>query len=380
MDEWQEDEPVLLLRKVLCAWLGQSAWSPNQILRWLEGYDLPPVGHEDEPHLWLLRGLPLAEDRSRAETILAARIAGVLDKQPDVQRPGTRPDQILYNLLMLCAGLSCPDQLAEPLYAMFKRKQLKGEWVGIDHRSSLRAALTENQVDNRLQPVWEGMLEGRADDFLGSNAYDGFEGIVLMPRSSNDRGLPALDAIGKALVGMVETLERHENRRSEVRRLLTQVTETYPGHPNWDLTLLSLADGFRWPRWAVECLPRLCFELDPETGSEQTVCALWEPVVNIVDQAYKLRIKKSFCAGQVLLAVPPKDAFPLINQVALPLEQNRRENPYYTDRSSDAVVAHTLEEIHSQMKREQRPREADIVKTVHARVLEKIGIKAGSQT
>jgi hypothetical protein len=221
MDEGKKHGPEQWMRDMLSAWLAREDWKPEQLLDWLQGYGLPPVGHDDDPFLWVLRGLPEADERHPAETALANRVAKVLDEvKPDVTQPGDRPDELLYNLFMLCAGLSCPDQLADPLYEVFKRRKLKGEWLGVDVRDALGAALTSNQLDSRLQPVWETMLEGEEHDFLPGDEYDGFEGIRLMPGSADKRGEPALDAIGKALKAMARHLEKAHDRRPQFRALI----------------------------------------------------------------------------------------------------------------------------------------------------------------
>ncbi len=42
-------------------------------------------------------------------------------QQPDINRPGDRPDQVLYNLLWLCARPGDRDRLGPPLKRMYER-------------------------------------------------------------------------------------------------------------------------------------------------------------------------------------------------------------------------------------------------------------------
>ena len=77
----------------------------------------------------------------------------LLKEKPDLKRPGKRPDQVLYNLLMMSASLSCPDELADPLFEMLQRGKLQGKWRGVELRTALKAALMSNQKDSRLLPI-----------------------------------------------------------------------------------------------------------------------------------------------------------------------------------------------------------------------------------
>src|SRR6185503_11521173 len=156
-----EGDPISWMRELVARWLGDDQAGPGLLVRWLQGYGLPPVGHDEEPYLWLLRGIPPGADRDNVEEAFANRVAKLLDEKPDETRLGERPDQLLYNLYHLCAGLQRPDELGERLYAVFTRGKLKGEWRGVDLRYALLGALISNQVDARLLPVWEAMLEGR---------------------------------------------------------------------------------------------------------------------------------------------------------------------------------------------------------------------------
>ncbi|MCI0488513.1 MAG: hypothetical protein L0229_18145 [Blastocatellia bacterium] len=255
MYEIMEDKITLRMRKMLGEWLAREDWQPRQLIDWLQGYDLPPVGHGEEPYLWLLRGLPPADERYEAEIKLASRVARILEDKPDEKRPGTRPDEVLYNLFMLCAGLNCADQLARPLYGVFKRGVLKGEWLGVDLRYALQTALILNQVDDRLYPVWKTMLETGRHDFLPGDENDGLEGVRFMPPSSEKRGEPAIEAIGMALKAMAIHLDQDEEHRTEFRSLINKIVETYPGRPTWDIDLLYQAGKNQWLDWAMQSIP-----------------------------------------------------------------------------------------------------------------------------
>ncbi len=132
------------------AWLDGPADSAR-LIEWLQGHGLPPVGYADEPYVWLLRGIEAigrekcttAPNRTYDEAF-CEQVARLLIDRPDVVRPGVRPQQVLYNLFLLCAGLRCPDCLADPLLTICDSAKLRGSWVAAD----LRIATL------RLQRLW----------------------------------------------------------------------------------------------------------------------------------------------------------------------------------------------------------------------------------
>jgi hypothetical protein len=337
MDELTNGGPVGWMRSMLAEWLQQTHWEPQQMIDWLQGYKLPPVGHDDEPFLWLLRGLPVADELCSAKRELATRAAKVLADKPDETRPGTRPDEVLYNLFMLCAGLSCPDQLADPLYEVFQRRFLKGKWLGVDVRDALQSALISNQLDNRLQPVWEIMAEKGEHDFLPGDYYDGFDGIILMPEAADKRGEPALDAIGKALKAMSKHLEQEHDRRPRFRLLLERVLNTYPGRPTWNIDLVMRAHKKRWNAWAVECLPSLYISCGSvPQGRESAV--VWCQILDCVPVGYDYEITEELCNGLVKQVNVTGATVKLIESIAPTFERNRVNNPFPSDRSTWGIV------------------------------------------
>jgi len=344
MADEMEDKLVLRMRRMLGEWLAREDWEPRQLIDWLQGYDLPPVGHDEEPYLWLLRGLPIANERHQAETRLACRVAKVLEGKPDKSSPGTRPDEVLYNLFMLAAGLGCPHQLTNPLYEIFERGVLKGKWLGVDLRQALQAALILNQLDNRLQPVWESMVERGEHDFLPGNEYDGLEGLRLMPESEATLGEPALDAIGKALRNMASHLNQEPDRRQQFRSLIAKVLETYPGRPSWNIDLVQQADKYQWPVWAVECLPSLYIPLKDQL-CESDRAMVWHYILACVPESHKYEVITELCEGYVLDVKMSEEVSNFVQFIAPVFEQARLNNPYSSDRSVIAVVAGAMSQV-----------------------------------
>jgi hypothetical protein len=342
--EFDSDDPRGNLQRLLLPWLSHPSTEPLE--DWLQGYGLPPVGHDEEPYIWLLRGLPRGKGRHDAEQELSSQLARVLQREPDRHRPGRRPEQMLYNLLMLCAGLSTSTELAEPLDAMFQREVLAGHWQGHDVRDALLLALIHNQPDARWGPVWSQLLAG-GHPFLPGGPYDGFRGILRMPPPGGQPGEPALEAIGQALRQMGDYLsERHySDRRPRFRELLSWVEQTYPSTRR-PRDLLELADRQHWPEWMVTCLPTLCIDLGPAPEGRRhfllwTMIARflphpgrqsWPKIARILRRpATQPKLEQELCGGVVEQIQIPGPWVKEVKEIAGAMEKARMVAPYPSD-------------------------------------------------
>lgn len=347
MSEQDNDGPVEWMEKLVGDWLPREDWRP-ELLAWLEGARLPPVGHDDEPYLWVLRGLPEGDRRAAAERTLGERVAALLREQPDVRRSGRWPEQALYNLLMLAAGLAFPEILAEPLHAMFERRAVEGAWLGLGLRHSLREALAANQLDARLLSEWQGMLEGRSGSFLPGYPRDGYAGVLKMPESPEKLGSPSVNALGGALARMAAHLKDKQDRREQFRGLVSLIYHRYylvpdryqwaglQGHP-FDRDLLLQADQHRWPKWAVDCLPSHCIVLQDD-----------EPVRMLVSCVYlaalpdRYQIKGKLCGGQVLdVTMLPNTARGVVSMATV-ADPERRRVPWPSDRAVAGLLSDVM--------------------------------------
>ena len=330
------DQLIRRMSAALGAWLRQENWQPQQLIDWLEGHKLPRVGYDDEPYVWILRGLPLGDDRYWADTRLARRVAVVLKGEPDVKKPGKRPEQVLFNLLMLCAGLNCPDELNKPLKEVLKRRILKGEWLKVDLRYALQVALTWNQLDRTLEPVWMTMISRKRHPFLPGDESDGLDGILRMPPSYERRGEPCFDSIGKALKAMATHLETDHDRRVEYRALIRKIESSNPGSVNWDLNLLLQSHKVQLPAWAVECLSSLYVCI--EESDKNRLALVWRYILDCIPETSDYTVLRKLCHGQVLEAKLTKQVSDLVDSIAPIFEKNRTGNPFPGDRSTWGVI------------------------------------------
>jgi hypothetical protein len=316
--------------EMLEKWLSRPDWELEEMYDWLQGYYLPPVGHDEYPYVWIYRGLALIDQRGPAELELALRLSKVLRQKPDVSRPGTRPEEMLFNLLMLCASVSNSSQLGEPLFDIYERRALKGEWLGTDLRVALTAALCLNQIDKRLQPIWQAMIEGRYDDFLIGTPKHGLDGIAFMQPSEQVQDAPALPEIGYALKAISHNLQGEPDRRLDFGTYINEIVNTYPGRPNWDQELICLADQNHWPDWAVVSLPSLCIPCKQVSQKRVTVL-IWEIYLPIVKElGFDANIEDTFCDNKILMLGFPNEAISFIHPFASVLEQRRLSTPLPT--------------------------------------------------
>jgi len=343
---WEEMRP----------WLVGPADDNTQLIRWLQGYDLPPVGDGDEPYLWLLRSLPADGDRGAAERALAGHLARLLDTQPDVNLPGRWPRRLLYNALTMAAALGIPAILSESLIAMFERRVLAGEWQGVQLSGALRSALIYNQRDQRLKTDWQRMLDHGCHEYLLGDAYSGLEGILNMPGANP--GTVDGDALGSGLKRIAERLKRVDPtpRRGQMvtafRRLLDHVDQTVP-HAFSDLDLVKLADQHEWPDWTIEALPRLCFRLVLGNGKLSFGC--WRPLATIFDATGKSTHESSFCReGVQIIAIPRETVDRLsleawVNGITQEVQNKLYRNTLVTAKSSMNLVRMEIDDYRTRI-------------------------------
>jgi len=360
------------MRRQVDGWLRRDDPGHIQLIDWLQGCDLPDPN--EEGCVWLLRGIRPGRPYYETAVKVAGRLADLLREQPDVRTRGERPNQVLYNLLSLCAALDYPDQLAEPLHQMLARRALKGKYRGWSLRPVLLAALIRNQIDTRSQSVWKKMLEGKRHNFLGGTRFDGFDGILRTPAAS--RGEPDVDEIGSALAVMARYLEPDRDRRNKFDDLLDQVMTTYP-RSDWDRLLLETAHKQKWPQWAARRLPKFFIRVGPSRNHTANEVYAPEPVAQVTHEIHRIDPGKEYLAGLVRKMSLPHKPYSLVSEISPVFDQNRLNDPSIRDESASAVDDYTLLclELHFYRKAGAR-RLAEVIKEVRVKRLrqKKIGI------
>lgn len=330
----KSDRQVLRVSELLTAWLDSPSRRVEDVQDWLQGYKLPPVGYDYEPSDWMMRGLAVAEEPERLARELALRLADLLESQPDVLRPGSRPDELLYNLFLLCAELQEREALGRLLLEVFERGQLDGTWRGVSLRYALTVALAHNQLDNTLEPIWRDMVDGHPHEFLKGSRYDAFEALSVMPPNRGSTA-PAFDAIGYALKCMAGYLEPKYNRRPEMVSLLCGLDARHRNQPRWNHGLIEQADQHDLPRWTLTCFPSLCFSINQK---EKKALVMWEIYYDILkDYARQSEVQHEMCDGRILVVKVGDDVTPFF-EMAEGLEKARLETPYRTYSAPIGVI------------------------------------------
>lgn len=241
------------MQELMISWLWEDQLDLPRLYDWLHGRGLPPVGHDEEPYQWLLRGIAvLGPAREHLEKRFAERLSILLGEEPDTtMRDGG--DDYLRNLYWTCAGLRRPSFLAEQLWRVYKR--LRRTKLRGDVRDGLQAALVQNQYGETkpLKEVWEPMvMEGRARGLRGDEVV-GYEGILA--RHATVR--PDIDKVFWALGTISHRWD--ESRKAEFRRLIFKV----PDLDRFEVARRLIASARRpedgWSQWAIKLLPGITY-------------------------------------------------------------------------------------------------------------------------
>ena len=272
------NEKFLQLKDKIVNWVQEGKCSIEHLFVWLKDQDFLSERYNEEPYLWIVKILETDKNTFYIAKWLAEQLAVFYKSKPDLNNLSEYRRRVLFNALMLSSKLpqnydsvndvySLKKHLAAPLYEMFQRRQLSGEWKGIKLRKALLSALIFNQIDNRLEQDWLRLIEEKKHDFLQGNEYDGFEGII---RTSNKSGEPPVTRIGYALARMQQHLESKNDSHYEFRRLLREVKNEYPTYADWDVQLIRQAVEHKWSSEAIICLDKLVIPLDAENYKKDT--------------------------------------------------------------------------------------------------------------
>ena len=232
------------MQMLMVPWLWEEKLDIGRLTAWLDGRGLPPVGRDEEPYHWLLRGIAIPDAKAREflERRLAERLAIVLGEEPDVH-PLAEGDaeEFLVNLYWTCAGLNRPTFLAEQLWQAYKRLRVTRPSGAV--RDALRAAMGQNQFGETkpLKEIWEPMIEKGRHPWLRGNEVVGFEGILAHHRTVK----PDIEKIFWALGRISQRWD--ESRREDFELLLARVNQR-GDVPDLRGLIERYIDG--WSSWA----------------------------------------------------------------------------------------------------------------------------------
>ncbi len=212
-------------------------------------------------------------------------------------------------------------------------------------RRCLLDALIENQFDRKLEPLWSEMLERTvpATRFLKGGPYDGFQGVLLLPKSEAEPGEPALDAIGGALKALAISFEGRRNKRQRFRDAVQRVTETHRHWPTWSRDLILQAYDSKWPEWALESVPTsLYIPLATAIDGARRVLA-WKYLLYPIPHTWEYEVEAQFRNGVVREVIVAGKVARFLEEVAFVIEPVRRQHPDPSDRSLRDEIAHEMD-------------------------------------
>jgi len=138
--------PSATMANVLRRWVKEQHANPKLLQEWLSGYGLPSLsrGMDDEPYLWLLRGLKKFPEATQPLTDAVESLLFSTDELPTT----TPPNRYDYNVIMLAEALRTPERFQSGLLAFAERIPGEARYRGISLRKILPAS-----VSSQLLPV-----------------------------------------------------------------------------------------------------------------------------------------------------------------------------------------------------------------------------------
>jgi len=242
------------MQMLMVPWLWEEKLDIGRLTAWLNGRGLPPVGRDEEPYHWLLRGIAIPDAKAREflERRLAERLAIVLGEEPDVH-PLVEGDaeEFLVNLYWTCVGLTRPSFLAEQLWQAYKRLRITRPSGAV--RDALGAAMVQNQFGETkpLKEIWEPMIEKGRHPWLRGNEVVGFEGILARHRTVK----PDIEKIFWALGRISQRWDGTPEEQTEFSRLIRKV----PALDEYSVARKLIDSAYAmpggWSEWATKLLP-----------------------------------------------------------------------------------------------------------------------------
>jgi hypothetical protein len=333
------------------------------LLRWLQGLDLPPVDPNDEPYLWILRGLPAGGDLPQWQRMMAEAVADLLNSAPDMEVAAGHPEMLLFNLLELSARLRCETVLAQPLRAILRRDKLAGRrYLGMDLRHSLRFALTHNQPDCELESAWMAMARGQGTPGLTGSSRDGVEGILHM-KVPQQPGVPPKTAIASALTEYGRALDDSPASAVKFAAVLLKLLDRFPGQFE-PTAFVEMSDQNKWREWTDMAIPKLFIQ----TGEYRYVA--WRPLYEFARQVNSVRVTREFCGGRIMeIQVGDPARARLLVRVGRLIEEFRDPRV-----RSDAILCEAWSAVRSNRWPDWPVSAESFIEPLHRRSLARLGV------
>ncbi len=245
-------------------------WTAEQVLSWMCGIDLPPVGQSELPFVWIWKGIESSSDSDALIRRFAEGLRACADEVEQHLLPHRSdvlcriegpPGEAASNLWSLMALLKQPDLLGAKIRSFVEHFNLLARtkhrpWLCDEQlepiRQRLLSAAIFNQDTDQFVSDWKLLASGESDrtQFQAGYRGDGIEGLLHAPGATLDR----MQDLGQA-IACFSHMGPSPERRKQIIDWLARIRERFATDvPAVDERLIQLADQHNWPRWVVRCL------------------------------------------------------------------------------------------------------------------------------
>ena len=338
-----------LLVELIEAWAARQDTTSAELIEQLYAYTIPRQDAYEEPFQSILDGIYWSTRRPSLEDFYAERLSKLIIELLAGEDPGRRPHDLLYNIFMLAVGLQRPAVLGPVLQDIYFNKLSKlraicGSKFDIRILNSLRTALTVNQHNRAMWPLWQKYSRQEHVEEMEGTPLEALQGAIFLPTDSQHADqsskqaddLPDYDAIGEVLKGVAAWCAPLHDRRKTFRECTRQLKRQIPDLEDWDMQLIMMADKHDWPRWAVESLDSLAIFDEPAEDNQPVFAYLWTPIVESLPESYRT-LEASYCGDRVK-KIEILTGSEYIKTLARCFERPRQVNPWSDDASVTAIM------------------------------------------
>jgi len=216
--ELQESGPLGEMRRKLRRWFDADA-PTDQLMKWLQGYDLPAVGDEEPPAYWITSAAEAFTD-SEETHLLTRRIRVCLERCAEADPAGVRKPEVLKtNVFDLVRRRPRPRDYREGLddnrtYLSKQHARLTQTRPGL----SLLDAIIANQDSTHFSKLWHTHLEEADEQSPYRDFSIGLRGMARIPSEPN----PHEVTYGSSL-----TFSAVRKRKMEPQRFVTSLSHAF---------------------------------------------------------------------------------------------------------------------------------------------------------
>jgi hypothetical protein len=146
---------------------------------------------------------------------------------------------------------------------------------------------------------------------------------------------------------IIKQLDPDKRKRRKLKLLVTTLTSCAP-EVSWDRHLIEIAHQYKWPRWAVEALPtRLIVEMKGSTW------LLWDRLLEVLPKnSAKVKMIDKKCSGVIREIKISQSLHTFVRRTCSTIDDDRRYNPYSSNRSVEGTFTHALATAELDLKRQ----------------------------